>query len=124
VNQESVEDALERLDAGHVDLEQKAVLARDAVALADLSGAFSQLGDLGYLAGAGLQSHPRRDRQAEGSGIEIETVAPNDPGGFEASEAFPYSGRRHPDPAGKLSDREPGIGGQHLQQPPVRPINK
>jgi hypothetical protein len=47
VQQEPVEDVLEVLEDRHMELEQEAVLARDAVALADLRGPFGQLGDLG-----------------------------------------------------------------------------
>jgi hypothetical protein len=47
VDQELVEHCFEVLDGRYVDLEQEAVLAGDAVALADLRGAFGQLGDLG-----------------------------------------------------------------------------
>jgi hypothetical protein len=47
VEQELVEDGFEGADGGYVDLEQKAVLARDAVALAHLGRPSGKLGDLG-----------------------------------------------------------------------------
>ena len=56
-------------------LQQEAVLAGDAVALADLRSAAGQIGDLGQLAGARAHPHPRRDGQADSATVSFSLSA-------------------------------------------------
>lgn len=53
VEQEAVEDVLELFDGGCVDLDEEAVFAGDAVALADLGQGSGEFGELGQLSGGG-----------------------------------------------------------------------
>jgi hypothetical protein len=99
VQQELVEDGFEGVDGRDVDLEQEAVLARDAVTLADLGHRAGELADLRELTGPGPYTHPRRDGQPDRGRVDVEAVAADHAGLLQAAVVALPIGAFHAAPA-------------------------
>src|SRR6266498_1842691 len=78
VGEEAVEQAAELVDRAQMDLEEEAVLAGDAMTLADLGDLGGKLGDPRQLAGGGLDPDDRGQLVAEPAQIELGAVAGDD----------------------------------------------
>jgi len=62
-----------------VYLEQKAILAGDPVAFADLGTVLCELDDPAHLAGGRTKPHPSCDRKAEGGWVDVKPDAADRP---------------------------------------------
>jgi hypothetical protein len=119
VHQQPVEHVLQGADGGDVNLQQEAVLAGDAVALADLREAGGQLGDLGKLPRPGPDPHPGGHRQPDGGGIDLQAVAADDPRLLQARHPLAHRRGGHAHAAGQLGHALPRVLGQQFEQPAV-----
>ena len=124
MHQEAVEDLLELIYLGDVDLHQEAVLTGDAVALHDFGSALGELDDAPKLAGSRTNADERGHRKPECFGIHIEAVAGNDTGLLQPLDALSDGGRGHPDPASQLGHRHAGVGGKLGEEPEVGGVER
>jgi len=119
VEQEAVEGLLELFDGGGVELEQEAVFTGDAVALGDLRQRLGKFGDVGELSGGGADAGERGDGQSERGGVDLELVAGDDPGSFQALDPFGDRRCAHADPSGQRGHADARVGVQLGQQADV-----
>lgn len=80
MHEETVEDLLEPVYLGDVNLHQEAVFAGDAVALDDLGSSLGEFDDAPKLAGSRTNANERGHRVAERPWIYVEPVSGDDPG--------------------------------------------
>src|SRR5438045_1548547 len=93
-----------------MQLEVEAVLARDAVALADLGDLGRELGDLREPSGRRADAHDGGQRVAERARVDLGAIAGDHALALEALHARGNRGRREPDAAAELGDRKPAVG--------------
>jgi hypothetical protein len=99
-----------------VDLDEEAVLAGDPVALADLVNPAGQLGDPGQLARRGPDPDERGDRQAERGRIDLQAVAGDHAGPFQALNSLGNRRGGHPDQPGQGRHADSRAGLQFPEQ--------
>ena len=107
------------VDRAQVDLEEEAVLARDAMAFAHLRCFHCELRDPRQLAWGGLDPDDRGQLIAEGAGINLGAVACDHAGPLEALDALGHSWRRQVDAPAQLGERDAAIARQLADDPTV-----
>jgi hypothetical protein len=93
VSEEAVEQAAELVDRAQMNLEEEAILPRDAMTLADLWDRGGKLGNPRQLAGGGLDPDDRGQLVAEPTQVEFRAVAGDDARPLQALDTL-GDGRR------------------------------
>jgi hypothetical protein len=122
--QKAVEDGLDPIDLSNVQLEKKAILTRDAVALDDRGRPLGELGHLRELTGAGPYADISGHGQPERSWIQVQAVTGNDARLPQALDALGDGGCRHAELPGELRCRQARIGLQFLEETEIHVVEE